>query len=255
MRTPAAVLLSALALAASPALAQNEPKKEAPATAAAEEGVTVLFDGTNGDNFRGYRKDKLPDGWEVADGALHFKKGSGAGDIITKEQFENFELTFEWKISEGGNSGIMYHVKELDGPPYLTGPEYQILDNTKHNDGKKPETSAASCYALYACSEDATKPVGEWNESKLVVNNNKIEHWLNGKKVVEYTIGSDDWNKRIAASKFKDWKEFGKHSKGHIAFQDHGDDVWYKNIKVKNLDAKAAPKKEEAAKPTAPVGS
>ncbi|MFZ4575300.1 MAG: 3-keto-disaccharide hydrolase, partial [Phycisphaerales bacterium] len=243
------------------ALAQQTPKADAPkqdskaASPETEKGWTVLFDGKNADSFRGYKKDKLPEGWEIADGALHMKKGSSAGDIITKEQFENFELSFEWKISEGGNSGIMYHVQELDGPPYLTGPEYQILDNKKHNDGKKPETSAASCYALYACSEDATKPVGEWNTSKLVVNNNKVEHWLNGKKVVEYTIGSDDWKKRIAASKFKDWKEFGQHAKGHVAFQDHGDDVWYKNIKVKNLEAKDQTKPEAPAKGTAPVGS
>lgn len=252
----AAVLLAALALTASPSLAQKEATKPAPAQEAkADEGWTVLFDGTNTDSFRTYRKDTLNDGWEIVDGTLHMKPGTGAGDFITKEQYKNFEFQFEWKISEGGNSGVMYHVQELDGPPYLTGPEYQILDNKKHADGENPKTSAASCYALYACTVDATKPAGEWNVSKLVVNNNHVEHWLNGKKVVEYTIGSDEWNKLIAASKFKDWKEFGKHEKGHIAFQDHGNDVWYKNIKVKNLDAKEEPKKEEATKPAPAVGS
>jgi len=237
MRTTCCMMVW-LALAGTCAIGQEQHHEHAAKHAAHEEGWTVLFDGTDAGNFRGYKKSDLPPCWTVVDGTLHFKRGTGSGNIITKEQYANFELVFEWKVSEGGNSGVMYRVAEIDGEPYLTGPEYQILDNAKHNDGKKAETSAAACYGLYACTEDATKPAGEWNTAKLVVNGEKVEHWLNGKKVVEYTLGSDDWKKRIEASKFKDWKLFGKQPKGHIALQDHGDDVWYRNIKIKNLDAK-----------------
>jgi hypothetical protein len=250
------LIVAALVLAAGSACAQGPGEKEGehkvaqPAHTAAA-GWTVLFDGKSTEHFRGYRKDKLPDGWELVDGTLHCKAKSGAGDIITKEQYENFELEFEWKISKGGNSGVMYRVRETDGPSYMTGPEYQILDNEAHADKANPKTTAAALYDLYPCTTNATKPAGEWNVSKIVINNNKIEHWLNGKKVVETEIGSEDWKKKISESKFKDWSEFGVHSKGHIAFQDHGDDVWYRNIKIKSLHGE---KKKEEVKPK-PVGA
>ena len=138
----------------------------------------------------------------------------------------------------GANSGIMYRVEESEDSPGFTGPEYQILDNAKHPDGRKKETSAASCYGLYAPSEDATKPIGEWNLTRIVVKGDHVEHWLNGKKVVEYEFGSDDWNKRVAASKFKEFKKFGLVKKGEIDLQDHGDDVSYRNIKIRALGAK-----------------
>src|SRR5262249_60222454 len=141
-------------------------------------------------------------------------------------------------IAEGGHSCLMYRVSEKFGVPYESGPEYQLLDNAKHSDGKNPLTSAASCYALYAPSKDETKPVGEWNKTRLVVNGHHVEHWLNGKKVVEYELGSADWNKRVKASKFKDLPKFGKEAKGHIDLQDHGNRVEFRNIKIRLLKEK-----------------
>jgi len=228
------------------AAAPTQPAEEKPKTKTTD-GWTVLFDGTNLDNFRGYKKDSVPAGWELVDGTLHIKAKSGAGDLITKGQYENFMLEFEWKVSTGGNSGVMYRVKETDGAPYLTGPEYQVLDNAVHNDGKNPKTSAASLYALYACTVDATKPAGEWNLARILIVNNKVEHWLNGKKVVSTEIGGEEWNKLVAESKFKDWKEFGIHPKGHICFQEHGDDVWFRNIRINDIDAKKGEKKAKPA--------
>jgi hypothetical protein len=203
-------------------------------------GWKLLFDGKTTEGWRAYRGKEVGDSWHVEDGALVLKPGSGkrGGDIVTADEYDNFELTFEWKISPGGNSGVMYRVAETRGAPYETGVEYQILDNAKHADGKNPKTSAASAYALYAPAKDATQPVGEWNKSKIIVDGNHVEHWLNGEKVVEYDYASDDWNKRIASSKFKDMKRFGKEPKGHIDLQDHGNEVAYRNIKLRPLKAK-----------------
>jgi hypothetical protein len=194
----------------------------------------ILFDGKSLDNFRGYKQEKIGEGWKVVDGILVFE-GSG-GDIITKKEYENFELSFEWMISEGGNSGVMYRVKLGDSAPYKTGVEYQILDNDKHADGKNRTTSAGSLYALYAPGDEQPKAVGKWNTSKIVTNGDKVEHWLNGVKVVEAEFGSDDWNKKVAESKFATWKKFAKSKKGHIAFQDHHDKVSYRNITIKSMD-------------------
>lgn len=196
----------------------------------------VLFDGKNLDNFRGYKKEAIGEGWKVDEGLLHFDGTKGSGDIITKKDYGSFELTFEWKVSEGGNSGVMYRVTLGDKKPYLSGIEYQILDNLKHKDGKKRETSAASLYALYPPGDEMPKTPGQWNTSKIVHNGDNVEHWLNGVKVVEVEIGSEQWKKSVAASKFAKWKKFGKSKRGHIAFQDHGDPVWYRNIKIKAMD-------------------
>jgi hypothetical protein len=179
-------------------------------------------------------KDTWPPNWEFVDGVLH-TKGGGA-DLKTREQYGDFDLRFEWKVSPGANSGVMYRVRQEADPAYHTGPEYQIVDNAGHADGANPKTSAASAYALYAPNKDVTKPAGGWNEARIVVSHNRVEHYLNGKKVVEYELGSADWNKRVAASKFNEWKKFGKNKKGHVVLQDHGDEVWYRNVQIKNLD-------------------
>jgi len=200
-------------------------------------GWKLLFDGKTAEGWRAYKGKGMPDKWHVEDGALILKPRSGkrGGDIVTTDQYDNFELAFEWKISPGGNSGVMYRVSEDEDAPFYTGVEYQILDNAKHPDGKHPKTSAASAYALYAPAKDATMPVGEWNKSKIIVDGNHVEHWLNGEKVVEFDYGSDDWNNRVEASKFKDMKRFGKEAKGHIDLQDHGNEVAYRNIKIRPL--------------------
>lgn len=185
-------------------------------------------------------KNTWPSNWEFVDGALH-TKGGGA-DLKTREQYGDFDLRFEWKVSPRANSGVMYRVSQETDPAYHTGPEYQIVDNIGHGDGANPDTSAASAYALYPPNKDVTRPAGGWNEGRIVVSHNHVDHYLNGKKVVEYELGSADWNKRVAASKFAEWKKFSKNRRGHVVLQDHGDEVWYRNVRIKSLDGE--PKKK-----------
>ena len=199
------------------------------------QGWQLLFDGKDASKWwRGYKKDTLPEGWKAENGAL---VRHGGGDIITRDQFESFEFSLEWNISEGGNSGIMLKVQETDGPPYVTGPEAQIQDNVK---GKDPQ-KAGWMYQLYPASEDKTKPAGEWNHfvlkcQKTPAGTYKCEHWMNGTKYVEYEIGSDDWNEKVAKSKFAKMAGFGKAAKGHLCLQDHGNLVSFRNIKIRKLD-------------------
>ncbi len=202
---------------------------------AAKSDSNVAFDGSTLNSFRGYSEEAIGSGWKIENGVLHLD-GTKSGDIITKQQFGDFELEFEWKISEGGNSGVMYRVSLGDKKPYLTGPEYQVLDDDKHKDGKIESHRSGSLYALYAPENKTLKPVGQWNTSKIVLKGNHVEHWLNEQKVVEAELGSDDWNARVADSKFKDWEKFGKNRRGHICFQDHGNPVWFRNIRIKSLD-------------------
>lgn len=207
-----------------------------------EEGFTVLFDGSSTEHFRGYKQETFPDkGWNIEQGsALRvIGKTKGAGDIITKEQYSDFDLRFEWKVAKGANSGVMYRVQEGKGPSYLTGPEYQILEDANHRDGKNPKTSAGALYALIACNEKKSlKPIGGWNSSRLVIHDNNVQHYLNGELVVEYTWASDEIKELISGSKFKNWNRFMTMDKGHIAFQYHNDDVWYRNIRIKDLSGK-----------------
>ena len=201
-------------------------------------GFKLLFDGKSLDAWRGYKKDKAPGGWKVADGAIVFDKKGGGGDLLTVEQFDFFELHIDWKITPKGNSGIMYHVLETEKAPYMTGPEMQVLDNKGHGDGKNPKTSAGSLYAMIAPAKDVTKSPGEWNSARLIVRpDGSCEHWLNGEKIVEYKKGGEAWDKMIAGSKFKAWATFGKATKGHIDLQDHGDRVEYRNIKIRVIPA------------------
>jgi hypothetical protein len=197
------------------------------------QGWKLLFDGKTTNGWRGYQQKTMPDGWQVVDGAL-VRTGRGT-DIITVDQYDSFEFSLEWKITAKGNSGVMYRVSEDGEATYHTGPEVQVLDNHGHRDGKDPLTSAGSCYALYAPSKDVTRPVGSWNQLRLVVKGNHVEHWLNGEKIVQYEIASPDWNKRVAGSKFKEWPQFGKNARGHIALQEHGNRVDYRNIKIRSL--------------------
>ncbi len=197
------------------------------------QGWKLLFDGKTTNGWRGYKKEQVPGGWQVVDGSL--VRAGGGGDIVTVEQYADFELKLEWKVAPGGNSGIMYRVTEDCRAPYETGPECQVLDNAKHRDGKNPLTSAGALYGLYAPPKDVSKPPGEWNRVRILLKGAHVEHWLNDVKVVEAEIGSADWNKRIGESKFKKWPKFGKNPKGHIDLQDHGDRVEYRNIKIRVL--------------------
>ena len=197
-------------------------------------GWRSLFDGTTTAGWRGYKRSDMPAGWRVVDGALT-RVGEG-GDIITTDQFSDFELSLDWKLAKGGNSGIFYHVLEEGGDQaYFTGPEYQLLDNTTHKDGASPLTSTGSNYALHPPVKDVSKPVGEWNELRVVVKGAHVEHWMNGVKLLEYELWSDDWHARVKASKFNKMPHYGRAKRGHIVLQDHGDLVWYRNIKIKPL--------------------
>ena len=184
------------------------------------------------DEWRGYKKDHVPEQWVIDDGAIHLTSG-GAGDLITREQYESFVLELEWKISPKGNSGIMYHVAETDGATYMTGPEMQVLDNSVA--GGDLKVSAGADYALHAPEADNSKPVGEWNHVKMIVDGPHVEYWLNGVQQCSYELWSDEWNEKVQNSKFKAWPEFGQHKTGHIALQDHGNPVWYRNITIRRL--------------------
>jgi hypothetical protein len=222
----------ALAVAASVAVLAQAPNTLTPAEKA--DGWRLLFDGKTTEGWRGYRQKGMTDGWQVVDGAL--TRVDKAGDIVTVDQFQDFELVFDWKVAPGGNSGVFFRAAEDTGAVWHNAIEYQILDNGGHRDGKDPLTSTASNYALYAPSKDVSNPTGEWNNSKILVKGHHVEHWLNGEKVVEYVIGSDDWDARVAKSKFNKYPTFGRVPKGHIAIQDHGDHVAYRNIKIRPLD-------------------
>ena len=200
-------------------------------------GWQTLFDGKDASAWRSYKgKDFPAKGWKVEDGTLHVLARGGGGDIVTREQFKDFELTFEWKVAPGANSGVMYRVSEKPGAPYETGPEYQVLDDAKHGDGKNPKTSASALYALVAANASKkTKPVGEWNEGRILLRGSQVEHWLNGSKVVAVDLQSPETKALIAASKFNGWPGFAQQPSGHICLQDHGDDVWYRNIKIRRL--------------------
>jgi hypothetical protein len=199
----------------------------------AKAGWKLLFDGKTTDGWRNYKKEEVGPGWKIADGALS-RVDKGAGDIITKDQYRAFELQLDFNISPGGNSGVMYHVRETEGPPWQTGPEIQIQDNVGGHDPQK----CGWLYQLYPSETDATKPAGEWNTLRVVISPKKCEHFMNGVKYCEYVKGSDDWNAKVAASKFSKFPNFGKFDSGFICLQDHGNLVSYRNIKIRVLDGK-----------------
>lgn len=205
-------------------------------------GWNVLFNGSDLSGWRSYGEAAPRPQWVVEDGAIKLDVSDDetemtGGDLITEQQFENFELELEWKISDGGNSGIFFGVREIPGQTvaYLTGVEMQVLDNGGHPDGASPLTGAGACYALYGSPPNVTRPVGEWNAVRLVVEDGRVEQWLNGEKIVEYDMNSADWADRVQASKFADWEHFGRYRRGHIALQDHTDPVWFRNIRVREL--------------------
>ncbi len=233
-------LLSCLLLAGALACAAPlQAADAAPNTLTADEakaGWTLLFDGTSLEHWRGYKKTEVPGGWKVEDGTL--ARPQGGGDLVTRDEYQDFDLKLEWKISPGGNSGVMFHVAETHNAPYETGPEMQILDNAKHPDGHNPKTSAGAAYALIACSKEVVHPQGEWNEAELIVSGDHVEHWLNGTKVVEYELHSPEWQALVDASKFRAMPDYAKPTTGRICLQDHGNPVWFRNVKIRVPDKK-----------------
>jgi cytochrome c len=238
----AAVVL--LALSVTTNAADESLKPNTLTEAEKQAGWRLLFDGLTTAGWRGYKMEKMPPGWQVIDGALvrvtggAGGKGAGGGDdIVTTEEFDNFEFQLEWKVRKNGNSGVLYHVSEEPITAWHFAPEVQILDNSSHPNRSKLELAGA-CYDLYAPSKDVTKPVGEWNQMRIKVNGPHVEHWMNGEKIVEYDLWSADWNERVAKSKHKDRPQFGTFKKGPICLQDHTDRIEFRNIKLRPLPAK-----------------
>jgi hypothetical protein len=226
---------SGLALLAAVPAAQA-PNQLTPAEAKA--GWTLLFNGTSFDGWRGYKKpDVSGTRWTIEDGTLMLPAGSGADtrgarDIITTGTYRQFELSVDWKISEGGNSGIKYFV--LEDRDSAIGHEYQVIDDERHPDAKiGPHRQTGAFYDVLAAHDRPLKPAGSWNTSRIVVSGSNVEHWLNGTKILSYTLDSPELRAAIAKSKFMDVERFGKLQDGHILLQDHGDPVWYRNIKVR----------------------
>lgn len=195
-----------------------------------------LFDGKTTDGWHSYLKTG-PGAWKVVDGTLQLDpKAESQGDLLTDKEYENYELSLAWKIAEGGNSGIIIGVHEDPsfGATYLTGIEMQILDDVKADDNKKANHLAGSLYDMEAPAH-AAKPAGEWNKVKIRKLNGHLTFWLNGKQVIDTQIGSPEWNALLDKSKFKTWKGFAAYPKGHIALQDHGAVVSFRDIKIKEL--------------------
>jgi hypothetical protein len=211
---------------------------QSPGSGNAENGQqwSVLFNGKPSNQLRGYKMSGFPtNNWVIDGDALKTVPGK-AVDLITLQKYKDFELVLEWKVNPGGNSGVIYRVAETDGPTYSTGPEMQVLDDQRHPDGKNPKTSAGALYALIAPSSDKkVNPAGEWNQAKLVIRNNHVEHWLNGIKIVEYEWASPEVKELIKKSKFKDMPGFMTQSEGYVALQHHGEEAWYRNIRIRKL--------------------
>ena len=206
-----------------------------PNTLTAEEkaaGWKLLFDGKSTEGWRNYNKTTLSPGWKVENGAL-VRGAEQGGDIVTVDKYAAFELSLEYNISKGGNSGLMFHVTESSSPPWHTGPEIQIQD-TGGRDPQKP----GWLYQLYKSEVDTAKPAGEWNELKILITPEKCATWMNGQLYYEYVKGSPDWDERVAKSKFARLPNFGKPTTGHICLQDHNNPVSFRNIKIRVIESK-----------------
>jgi len=222
----------------------NMASKDSPITDKKESGdvnekkPVSLFDGKSLEGWHGFNKTDEIKNWEIEDGAmvcLGAAKDAHGGDIVTDNDYENFELSWDWKVTKGANGGVMYHV--IENPkyqaPYETGPEYQIIDDIGFPDKLEEWQKAGADYAMYLPNDKKKlNPVGEWNTSKIVFNKGQVEHWLNGEKIVEFQAWNDEWTKKKNEGKWKDYPDYGTAKKGKIALQDHGNKVYYKNIMI-----------------------
>ena len=212
------------------------------AAPASEAGWVALFDGETLDGWHGNNRDDVPAAWSVEDGALRFTPGTGdGGDLIADGTWDDFELELEWRVAECANSGVFYRGDEgpAYGNVYQTALEMQVLDDACHPDAAYPSHRAGALYDLYVPADfGAVRPAGEWNRARIVADGPRIEHWLNGVKIVEADAASADWAGRVAASKFRDagtFPDYGARRGGVIGVQDHGDVVWYRNVRIRPL--------------------
>lgn len=220
-------------------MSSTVPPVNALTEAEKEAGWKLLFNGQTLEGWRVY-KNKTTTTWNVVDGTLHCTgstsdKSDMRGDLISNDQYENFELEAEWKISPQGNSGILYLVTEAFDAPYLSGPEYQIIDDENFPEKLEDWQKTGANYAMNPPSKAAAKPVGEWNTTRIIVHKGHVEHWLNGEKVVDTEMWTSEWEQHKASGKWKDAKGYGASKKGHICLQDHGSEVWFRNVKIKSL--------------------
>jgi hypothetical protein len=229
-----------LSILLSVSILAGDPVKKTEKSIENKKGWISLFDGKTTKGWHSYGKSVAGEAWKVEDGILHLDAGKNlsAGDIVTDESFDNFDLKLEWKISKNGNSGIIFYIQ--DEPKkydyiWFTGPEMQVLDNDGHSDGKIIKHRAGNLYDLIEGKEGVVKAVGEWNQVEIISNKGKLDLMLNGVTVVTTTVGDDNWRSLIAGSKFKTKPDFGKVFSGHIGLQDHGNEVWFRDIKIKKL--------------------
>jgi len=207
----------------------------------AQKGFKPLFDGKTTTGWHTYNKTTVGSAWQVQDGALHLdlatKGNDGGGDLVTDKEYGDFHLKYDWKIAPKGNSGLIFYVHEAPnfGATYSTGLEMQVLDNDGHPDGKITKHRAGDLYDLIKSSSEPVKPVGQWNSAEIISKKGNLTLILNGVTVVKTTLWDDNWKTLIAGSKFATWKDWGTFKTGKIALQDHGDEVWYKNISIKEL--------------------
>lgn len=197
-------------------------------------GWRPLFDGTNTSAWRGYKSQSFPAGWRIVDGVL--TKTGEVGDLITRDQFGNFQLALDWKLSAKGNAGIFYRGTEEYDHIYWSAPEYQLLDDAAHEDAKNRLTAAGANYSITPAPAGIVKPAGEWNSTLITVNGNTVQHWLNGQKLLEYELSSPDWLAKVKASKFNDYPNYGLAKRGHIGIQgDHEGTLSLRNVRIREL--------------------
>ncbi len=210
-----------------------------------KEGWQLLFDGKTTNGWHTYGYNSIMKGWSVKDGSLSLDTAdrkevrvAGSKDIVTDNEYENYHFKTDWKTSPGGNSGIIFNVHEDKSKyqnTYQTGPEMQVLDNDRHPDGKIIKHRAGDLYDLISSSSEPVKPVGEWNTAEIILNKGKLDFYLNGVHIIDTGMWDDNWKKMVAGSKFKSMAAFSTFTKGRIALQEHGHEVWFRNIKIKRL--------------------